>query len=184
MRGLCARRVHLSSNASRRAEPPPQPPADYASFTKGLTPQRGLFTIWRKGGKVYIELTKDQLDADFIQTAVPENGDGGLVVTPGLPYVEFPSARIVRFARADDKVVVTWPNTSFIATPDTPAARAVAASFAPSVIATAPVVAQDAASGRLIFDASYMLGDVLDLTDAFRAGLNTDAKPGLRLSPR
>jgi Met-zincin/Domain of unknown function (DUF5117) len=152
--------------------------ADYATFTKGLTPQRGLFTIWRKSAKIYIELSKDQLDTDFIQTAVPSNGDGGQIVTPGLPYLEFPTARIVRFARADDKVVVTWPNTSFIATANTPAARAVAASFAPSVIATAPVVAQDAATGRLIFDASYLLGDVLDLTDAFRAGLNTDAKPG------
>lgn len=170
--------VTFQANQAAAQSASAAPPADYASFTKGLTSQRGLFTIWRKTGKVYIELTKDQLDTDFIQTAVPENGDGGLVVTPGLPYVQFPSARIVRFARADDKVVVTWPNTSFIATPDTPAARAVAASFAPSVIATAPVVAQDAASGRLIFDASYMLGDVLDLTDAFRAGLNTDAKPG------
>lgn len=154
------------------------PPVDYATFTKGLTPQHGLFTIWRKSGKVYLELAKDQLDTDFIQTAVPENGDGGAVVTPGLPYVQFPSARIVRFSRADDKIVVAWPNTSFIATPNTPAARAIAASFAPSIIATAPVVAQDAASGRVIFDASYMLGDVLDLTDAFRAALNTDAKPG------
>jgi hypothetical protein len=168
----------LTSPAVSDAQSEAVPPVDYASFTKGLTPQRGLFTIWRKNAKVYIELSKDQLDADFIQTAVPSNGDGGLAVTPGLPYVEFPSARIVRFARADNKIVVTWPNTSFIATANTPAARAVAASFAPSVIATAPIVADDAATGRLVFDASYLLGDVLDLTDAFRQSLNTDAKPG------
>ncbi len=153
-------------------------PADYATFTKGLTPQRGLFTLWRKDAKVYIELAKDQLDTDFIQTAVPSNGLGGFGVTPGLPYLEFPSARIVRFTRVDDKVVVTWPNTSFIATPNTPAARAVAASFAPSVIATAPVVAQESATGKLVFDASYLLGDVLDLTDAFRFAFDTDKKPG------
>jgi hypothetical protein len=160
------------------AQSAPPPPMDYAAFTKGLTPQRGLFTLWRKDAKVYVELTKDQLDTDFIQTAVPVNGLGGFGLTPGLPYIEFPSARIVRFSRADNKIVVTWPNTSFIATPNTPAARAVAASFAPSVIATAPIAAQDASAGRLIFDASYLLGDVLDLTDAFRAALDTDAKPG------
>ncbi|HEY1868055.1 MAG TPA: zinc-dependent metalloprotease [Candidatus Cybelea sp.] len=153
-------------------------PADYATFTKGLTPQRGLFTIWRKSGKVYIELSKDQLDTDFIQTAVPKNGLGGFVLTPGLPYLEFPSARIVRFTRADDKIVVTWPNTSFIATPNTPAARAVAESFAPSVIATAAIAAEDAASGNVVVDASYLLGDVLDLTDAFRFAFNTDKTPG------
>jgi Met-zincin/Domain of unknown function (DUF5117) len=153
-------------------------PADYATFTKGLTPQRGLFVLWRKSGKVYIDLSKDQLDSDFIQTAVPASGLGGFGLTPGLPYLEFPTARIVRFSRAGDKIVVTWPNTSFIATPNTPAARAVAASFAPSVIATAPVVAQDAATGRTVFDASYLLGDVLDITDALRQVLNTDEKPG------
>lgn len=153
------------------------PPADYATFTKGLTPQHGLFTLWRKGGKLYVELAKSQLDTDFIQTAVPANGLGGLGLTPGLPYVQFPSARIVHFTRADDKIVVTWPNTWFIATPGTPAARAVAASNAPSVIATAPIVAQDAATGRLIFDGTYFLGDILDLSDGLRQILDTDSKP-------
>jgi uncharacterized protein DUF4953/uncharacterized protein DUF5117 len=153
-------------------------PADYGSFTKGLTPERGLFTLWRKSGKVYIELGKDQLDTDFIQTAVPKNGLGGFVLTPGLPYLQFPSARIVRFTRADDKIVVTWPNTSFVATPNSPAARSVAESFAPSVIATASIAAEDAPSGKIVFDASYLLGDVLDLTDAFRFAFGTDKKPG------
>jgi len=160
-------------------------PADYAAFTKGLTPQRGLFTIWRKSGKVYLELGKAQLDTDFIQTGVPATGMGGLGVTPGLPYLQFPSARIVRFARVDDKIAVTWPNTSFIAAEGTPAARAIAASFANSVIATAPIVAQDATTGRVIFDASYYLGDVLGIGDALRQILDTDSKPGseYRLDP-
>jgi hypothetical protein len=153
-------------------------PADYATFTKGLTPQRGLFTIWRKSGKIYLELSKDQLDTDFIQTAVPANGLGGGGITPGLPYLQFPTARIVHFSRADDKIVVSWPNTSFIATEGTPAARAVAQSFAPSVIATAPIVAQDAATGRAVFDASYFLGDILGIGDAFRQIFDTDKKPG------
>ena len=61
----------------RRVRAARPPPADYATFTKGLTPQRGLFTLWRKEAKVYIELSKDQLDTDFVQTAVPCNGLGG-----------------------------------------------------------------------------------------------------------
>lgn len=153
-------------------------PADYAAFTKGLTPQRGLFVLWRKNGKLYVELSKDQLDTDFIETAVPTNGIGGFGITPGLPYLEFPSARIVRFTRSDDKISVTWPNTSFLATAGTPAARAVAESNAPSVVALAPVVAQDAATGKLIFDASFFMGDLLNVADALRQSLNTDAKPG------
>jgi hypothetical protein len=169
----------LGASAALAQQPPPAAaPADYATFTKGLTPQRGLFTIWRKSGKVYLELSKDQLDTDFIQTGVPANGLGGGGITPGLPYLQFPTARIVRFSRADDKIVVLWPNTSFIATEGTPAARAVAQSFAPSVIATAPIVAQEAATGRIVFDASYFLGDILGIGDAFRQIFDTDKKPG------
>jgi hypothetical protein len=153
-------------------------PVAYGAFTKGLEPQRGLFTLWRKDGKVYIELSKDQLDSDFIQTAVPSSGLGGFGITPGLPYLQFPSARIVRFSRIDNSIVVTWPNTSFIAAEGTPAARAVAQSFAASVIAATPIVATDASTGRVIFDASYLLKDVLNLTDALRQSLNIDKKPG------
>jgi hypothetical protein len=95
-----------------------------------------------------------------------------------LPYLSFPSARIVRFTRVDEKIVVTWPNTSFVAE-GAAASRAIAASFAPSVIATAAVVAADPApAGHVIFDASYLLGDTLDITDALRFTFNTDKVPG------
>jgi len=167
------------AQSDKSAAPPDAGPPPIAAFTKGLTPQRGLFSIWRKAGKVYIELAPGQLDTDFIQTVVPANGLGGFGITPGLPYLAFPSARIVRFARVDDKIVVTWPNTAFVAEEGSAVARAIAASNAPSVIATAPVVAGDPApGGHVILDASYMLGDTLDLADALRQGLDTDKKPG------
>lgn len=150
-------------------------PAAYADFIKGLTPQRGLFTLWRKQGKVYIELQKSQLNSDFIQTAEPANGLGGYGITPGLPYLQF--ARIMRFTRTDDKVAITWPNTSFVAR--TPAgSNAIAQSFAPSVLAVTPIAAEDAATGAIVVDASPFLGDVIDMTDALRFAASTDSKPG------
>jgi hypothetical protein len=186
---VCAAFLFLAAAAApaRAAGPTPAAapaggPADYATFTKGLTAQRGLFTIWRKDGKIYLDLSKDQLDTDFIETAVPANGLGGYGITPGLPYLQFPTARIMRFARVDDQIVVTWPNTSFVAPDGTPAARAVAQSFAPSVVATAPVVAADPASGRLILDASFFLGDLLNLSGALRQQLGTDKLPGASYS--
>lgn len=168
----------LPASAQAQSSGPSAAPADYEAFTKGLTAQRGLFTLWRKDGKVYIELAKNQLDQDFIETAVPSSGLGGFGITPGLPYLEFPTARIVRFSLSDRTIVVTWPNTSFIATEGSPAARAVAQSFAPSVIATAPVVASDAGGDKYVFDASFLLKDVLNITDALRQALDTDKKPG------
>jgi len=150
-------------------------PAAYSEFTKGLTPQRGLFTLWRKSGKVYIELQKAQLDRDFIQTAEPASGLGGYGITPGLPYLQF--ARVIRFSRSDDKVAITWPNTSFVAgTPE--GNKAISENFAPSVLALTPVAAEDTASGAVIIDASPFLGDVIDMTDALRFATGSDDKPG------
>jgi hypothetical protein len=174
---VCAGLPAVARAQADKGGPPSGDPVPIAAFTKGLTPQTGLFSIWHKSGKVYLGLAPGQLNADFIETAVPSNGLGGFGITPGLPYLSFPSARIVRFSRVDDKIVVTWPNTSFVADYGSAAARAIAVSFAPSVLATAPIVATDVAGG-VIFDASYLLGDTLDVADALRQTFDTDKKPG------
>ena len=141
-------------------------PGDYQKFIDGLTPQHGLFTLWRKDGKVYIELSKAQLDTDFIETSTPATGMGGLGVTPGNPYFQF--ARIMRFSRKDDNVVITFPNTSFVAPDGSPAALAVSQNFPPSILSVSKIVATDSVSGDVVIDASPFLGDVADLEDALR----------------
>lgn len=179
---LCVLAVYaLLTPAAVFADAQPSPSTsdivDYAKFKTGLTPQHGLFTIWRKEGKVYIELAKSQLDSDFIQTATPTNGLGGFGLTPGLPYIQFPNARIIRFSKVDNKIAVTWPNVSFIAPEGSPAAQAIAQSFAQSVVATAPVTAVDAVTGNVIFDASFLLGDLIDMQDYLRQSLGTTNTP-------
>lgn len=161
----------IAAGPAAPASPPSGTPPPIADFTKGLTPQNGLLTLWRKEGKLYIEIAKNQLDTDFVQTAEPASGLGGYGVAVGLPYMEF--ARIMRFSRQDDKVVITWPNTSFVA--NGAAASAVAKSFAPSVVAVAPIVAQDDTS--VIFDGSAFLGDVIDMQNYLRIVLDTDHNP-------
>jgi hypothetical protein len=158
-------------------------PAAIADFTKGLTPQHGLFTLWRKDGKVYIEIAANQLDTDFIQTAVPRNGIGGYFFFNG--SVDYAPARLIRFTHVDDKVAITWPNTYFIA-PDSPSAQlAISETFAPSLVDVAPVVAQDAATGDIIFDASPLLGDVMNLTAGLKGALNIqNPENAYRLDPQ
>ena len=140
--------------------------ADYQKFIGGLTPQRGLFTVWRKDGKVYLELSKSQLDTDFIETSTPETGMGGLGVAPGNPYYQF--ARTMRFSRQDDNVVITFPNTSFVAPDGSPAALAISQNFPPSVLSVSPVAATDTLTGDVVIDASPFLGDVSDIEDGIR----------------
>ncbi|HEY9180890.1 MAG TPA: DUF5117 domain-containing protein, partial [Candidatus Baltobacteraceae bacterium] len=159
-------------------------PGAIAEFTKGLTPQNGLFTLWRKDGKVYIELSKNQLGADFIQTAEPASGLGGYGVAVGLPYIAF--ARIMQFTQQDDKIVITWPNTSFVGDASNGSESAVEKSFAPSVVAVTPIVAKDEATGEVIFDASPFLGDVIDMQNYLRFTLDTEHNPtgAYRLDPQ
>src|SRR5690242_4137175 len=157
----------LSLAATARADD--NAPADYTKWIAGKTPQLGLFTIWRDGGKVYLEAASGQLDKDFIEQAIPASGLGGWDITPGNPY--FDVARIIRFSRADDKISITWPNTSFVAPTNAAARRAIDATFASSVVAVSPIVAVDAAGQHIVFDASPLLGDVSDFTDGINQSI-------------
>src|SRR4029077_2074583 len=100
---------------------------------------------------IYLEIAPAQLDQDFVQTAEQANGLGGYNNIPGGigSY-----ARIIRFSRRDDQIVVTYPNTYFIAPGNQAAQRAVARTVANSTVAVAPIVAADPVTGHLVFDAS------------------------------
>lgn len=145
-------------------------PVPYAEFTKSAQMQHGLFNVWRKDGKVFLEISPKQLDVDFIQTAVPRNGLGGYFFFNG--STDFAPARLIRFSRVDDKIAITWPNTDFIAPPGSPAAAAISQTFAPSLVDITPVAAIDDASGNLVFDASPFLDDIMDVTTALKTNLN------------
>lgn len=153
-----------------RADDSP-PPAAYATFIAGAQVQNGLFNVIRKSGKVYLEVAPSQLDTDFIVSAEQVNGIGGWGVIPGgISSVD----RIVRFSRNGDKIVVTFPNTYFIAPGNDPAQRAIKRTFADSVAGVAPIAAADAVTGHVVFDVSFLLGDIYNLSAALKSVTATD----------
>lgn len=125
---------------------------------KNAQVQNGLIPIIRKHGRVYFALSKNQLGADFIETSVPSSGMGGFGPAQGEPYVA--PARILHFERVDDTIVIRWPNSYAIAQPNSPEAIGVSQSLPSSVVAVAPIVAQD--GDTVVFPASAFLGDVAD----------------------
>jgi hypothetical protein len=154
-------------------------PAAYATWTAGATAQHGLFTIWHKDGKVYLELTASQLDHDFIQTIVPGSGLGGSFVVWG--NTDYLPTELVRFTRVGDDIAILWPNPNFIA-PGWPNGEAtVSASVPHSIVGMAPIVAEDATSGTVVMDASPFQGDMLDLADILKDNLGTDPGNSYRL---
>ena len=139
----------------------------YESFVKSATAQHGLFTVWHREGKVYLELTAAQLDHDYVQTIVPANGLGGRGLiwgnTDNLP------AELVRFERAGNAVAIVWLNASFVSPTSAAGSQAIAHSFARSIVGLAPVVATDPKTGDIVIDGAPFLDDQLNLKNALRA---------------
>jgi len=100
------------------AAAPAHGPQSYDSFVRDSTVSPGLLPVIHKDGKVYLVVSRDQLDQDFIQTAVPYSGLGGFGPAEGEPYVA--PARIMRFERVDDNIVMRWPNTFALTNPNSP----------------------------------------------------------------
>jgi hypothetical protein len=147
---------------------------DYDKFTSAAKPQPGLFTIWRTGSQVAIELQKDQLDKDYVEMGTPVNGVG-LGIFSGITDLQ--PVRIIRFVRQDDKVAILFPSTRFYAKPGTPEALAVAAGTSPSVLGIAKILTENKETGAVVFDASDFLDDVTDVGETLGALNGGDFNP-------
>ena len=150
------------------------PAVSYDTFVKTATAQRGLFTIWHRGGNVYLELAAAQLDRDFVQTIVPASGLGANFVVYG--NTDHLPAELVRFERAGDKVAIEWPNPYFIAPHEPSAARAIAGNFAHTVVALAQIAAEDPKTGAIVIDAAPYLDDQLNLKAILAQSLRAQPK--------
>ncbi|HEY4440520.1 MAG TPA: zinc-dependent metalloprotease [Candidatus Elarobacter sp.] len=163
-----------ASPAAAAPKPGDIPP--YDTFVKDAVVQNGLFTLVRKDGKVYLVARADQLDRDYLQTAVPKNGLGGYGILSGDVFQQ--EARIVRFVRNGKNVVMLWPHTRFLADPNTPLAEAVRLSTADSVMGVGPIVAERKDGDKaVVVDLSSLLGDVMDLTTALNRVLAPPTNP-------
>jgi hypothetical protein len=148
--------------------------ASYENFVSGAEPQRGLLTVWHKAGKVYLELAASQLNHDFVQTIVPGSGIGGDGVVWG--NTDHLPTEVLRFERAGNQVAIVWPSPYFVA-PHSPAAqRAIAENFARTIVALAPIAAEDTKTGALVIDAAPFLEDQLNLKNVLKQGLDRGEK--------
>jgi hypothetical protein len=137
----------------------------YERFAAGATPQRGLFTIWRKDGNVAMELRPDQFNQDFVELGVPVNGVGSGLSFFFSGMTDLQNCRIIRFVKQDNRVAILFPSTRFLAKANTPEQAAVAAGSPNSVAGVAKVLSVDTKTGNVVFDASPFLQDLTDVAD-------------------
>ncbi len=151
----------------------------YAEFVVGAQAHRGLFTIWQKDGGTYLELTPDQLEADFLETVAPGNGIGRDPVWWG--DTDYLPTQIVRFQRRGDSVVLVWRNWYAHAGANASARLATEASFPDSVVGIGKIAAENPSNGNVIFDLSSLLADNIDLRNVINGGIPADK--AYRLDP-
>lgn len=152
----------------------------YEKFKEGAESQPGLFTIWKKNGRVWFEIAPAQLDTQFLLVPTLVNGiDAQRFLVSGIPFGSY----LIKFQRAGDKIVVLEDNPYGKAQPGTSAALSVVNSYPPSVMSVDPIVSIDKTTGNIVFAADFLLSDINDITSFINAG-NTSPQVHYAQNPR
>jgi hypothetical protein len=132
------------ASAPAAAPAPGQPPA-FASVIKDAKEHKGLFTLWQKEEKVWIELKPEDFDKPFFLAPKMTRGLGEQLVFGGMMsyWGNRIEELIVEFRRVHNTVQLVAVNTaSVVREPKSPQARALAAAFSPSLLSSANVASQ------------------------------------------
>jgi Met-zincin/Domain of unknown function (DUF5117) len=145
----------------------------------------GLIGLWQKDEKVWLELRPDDFNKPLFLSPKLARGIGEAGIFGGSMWVRDSRIddRIVEFRRIHNLVQLVAVNTDYVAQdPKSPQARAVAASFTYSVLASAPVASQPHPEHKsVLVDAgplflNDMLGMGTALQRAFRQGYSLDSR--------
>jgi hypothetical protein len=149
--------------AAASAPAPGRPPADptapkpFAEVIKGAKEQPGLFPIWRKDEKVWIEIPKEAFNKPFLFSVNVANSVG----ERGLYASQMLGDEMAEWRRIGNHVQLIALNTKFRT--DNPSSKiAIEQAFSPSLIAGAPVASADHPDRKsVLVDASnLLLGDI------------------------
>jgi hypothetical protein len=142
------------ASAQRLAGAPGSAPAaatpsalrSFAEVSKDAKELPGLFRVWQKDDKVWLEIEPAQFDhAFFLSTnldqGLGESGFYGGSMSSSLSR-RFGAPVIVNFRKVGTNVQLIARNVKYTAQPGTPEARAVADAFSDSLIASAAIASQ------------------------------------------
>ncbi len=164
---------------------PPGSPPPFAAVTKDANRTDGLFTVWQKDDKVWLELKPEDFDKPFFLSPKISRGIGEMRLFGGSmasSWGRYGRPQIVQFRKVHNQVRLMAVNTEFLAQAGTPEARAVSAAFSPSLLSSAPVASQPHPERKtLLVEASAllvndMLGLGMALSRGFRQGYSFDAR--------
>ena len=108
----------------------------FADIIKDAKPVHGLYTVWQKDDKVWVELKPADFNQPLFLSPKLKTGLGESRFFGGLMADDV----VVEFRRVHNLVQLVARNTEYVAAPHTPTGRAVEAAFSPSLLASSPVV--------------------------------------------
>ena len=151
------------ASAPSAARPPvdPSAPKPFLEVIRGAKEQPGLFPVWRKDEKVWIEIPKEALNKPFLFSVNAANSIG----ERGLYASEMLGDELAEWRRIGNQVQLIALNTKFRADNDI-ARLAVEQAFSPSLIAGGPMASAEHPDRKsLLVDASgFLLGDIPGLS--------------------
>jgi len=164
--------------ASPPAPGTPPPPRPFADVIKDAKEQPGLFTLWSKDDKVWIEVKPEQLDQIFY---LQSNISRGLMGEPAASMARsMLRGNVVSFKKVGNNLQLLALNYANRAKPGTPIAIATAEGTSESLIAAATIASAPHPEKKsiLVEANALLLGDIPMLTFGFdlinRAGYSLD----------
>ena len=158
---------------------PAGPLRPFADVVKDAKRIDGLFTLWQKDDKVWLELRPEDLNQPFFLSPKIKTGIGENFFFGGLLGFD---EGAVEFRRIHNQLQLVWLNTEYVAKAGTPEARAVEAAFSPSLLASTAVLSLPHPERKAILieaNAIFvadLLGNATQLQRSYRQGYAFDAR--------
>lgn len=156
----------------------PAAPKPFQDVIKDARERKGLFTVYQKGEKVWLEIAPEQWNAPFYFSFSYTRGIGEKGIYGG----RMGRGMIAHFRKSGQQVQLIAENHRFRAQNGTGTAHAVAEGFSPSLIAAAPAASQAHPERKsVLVDASALLladipASATQLETSFRIPYVFDAK--------
>lgn len=148
-----------AASAPAAAKPPVDPtaPKPFAEVTKDAKVESGLFPIWRKDEKVWMEIPKAMLNKPFLFTANIANSIG----ERGLYASQMGGDWMSEFRLVGKQIQLIAINTKFRALSGEGSGRAVEQAFSPSLLGSGSVASLEHPERKsILIDAGFLLSDI------------------------
>jgi hypothetical protein len=144
---------------------------DFDKLTADSEKSEGLFKLYRKKERLYLEIEPGQFDKSYLFLISIARGIGTGFVLGGMTW-QTDDDWLLSFRRVGDRVHIVRRNIRFTAQPGSPAAEAVHLAYSDSVLASLRIASVRAARGSVLVDFSeFLLTDIGEIASALRMSL-------------